>query len=65
MKANNFEEEVAVSQVSDGESRRMWYHLGKEVDQLFTFPWVTWGADNDVASVIGISCLLKEREKVQ
>lgn len=65
MKANNFEEDMAVSQVSDREGRRMWYRLRKEADQLFTFPWATWGADNDVASVVGISCLLKDHEKVQ
>lgn len=37
MKANNFEEEMAGSQVGDRESGRMWYRLRKEVDQLFTF----------------------------
>lgn len=55
MRVNKFEEEMAGSQLSDRDSGRMWYRLRKEVDQLFTFSWVTWGADNDVASVVGIS----------
>lgn len=57
---------MAGNQVSDSEEWEDVVFLRKEVDQLlFTFSWITWGADKAVAFAVGISCFLEDHEKAQ